>query len=140
VADYTWYRNGLRFACAQCGNCCSGAPGYVWVTAEEQERIARTLGLKDGRLPTKYLRRVGFRHSLTERPDGDCVFLERDGASAVCQIHEVRPLKCRTWPFWKINLKSAEHWAAVAETCPGMNHGTLHDAGRIDEIREKNSW
>ena len=26
-----WYSEGLRFECTQCGACCSGEPGYVWV-------------------------------------------------------------------------------------------------------------
>ena len=25
-----WYRDGLRFQCTQCGNCCTGDPGVVW--------------------------------------------------------------------------------------------------------------
>jgi Fe-S-cluster containining protein len=134
MADYTWYRKGLCFSCAQCGNCCSGAPGYVWVTPDEQRAIARALGFQDGQLPRRYVRRVGFRISLTERPDGDCVFLRRNGEKAGCMIYEVRPLQCRTWPFWRLNLKSPDHWCAAGTTCPGINQGTYYDAGRIDEI------
>ena len=26
---------GLRFECTQCGDCCTGAPGYVWVNKAE---------------------------------------------------------------------------------------------------------
>ncbi|MBN1341389.1 MAG: YkgJ family cysteine cluster protein [Phycisphaerae bacterium] len=140
VAPFAWYRKGLRFECTQCGQCCTGEPGYVWVTKEEHRRIARQLGFKDGQLPSKYIRRVGFRHSLTERANGDCIFLKRNGSTAGCEIYEVRPLQCRTWPFWKINTKSPDHWAAAALTCPGMDSGKFYDAGQIDEIREQNSW
>ena len=31
-----WYRDGLRFECTRCGACCTGAPGYVWVTGYYQ--------------------------------------------------------------------------------------------------------
>ena len=34
-----WYQAGLRFGCTQCGNCCSGPPGYVWVNREEIRAI-----------------------------------------------------------------------------------------------------
>ena len=30
-----WYAEGLRFKCTECGQCCTGAPGYVWVNEEE---------------------------------------------------------------------------------------------------------
>jgi hypothetical protein len=49
-------------------------------------------------------------------------------------------LQCRTWPFWKINLKSPEAWSAAASSCPGMNQGKFYDGGRIDEILEQTSW
>jgi len=35
-----WYRDGLSFSCTQCGNCCSGPEGYVWVDEEELVQIA----------------------------------------------------------------------------------------------------
>lgn len=133
MAEYTWYRKGLRFSCVQCGACCSGDPGYVWVTKEERRRIARALGLKSDHLPRKYARRVGFRHSLTERANGDCIFLKRRADGVGCMIYDQRPVQCRTWPFWRINLKSPEHWAAAASMCPGMNQGKLHPPDQIEE-------
>ena len=30
-----WYAAGLQFGCTECGNCCAGAPGYVWISTEE---------------------------------------------------------------------------------------------------------
>ena len=35
----TWYKDGLRFECTGCGKCCSGFPGFVWVTEEEMQGI-----------------------------------------------------------------------------------------------------
>jgi uncharacterized protein len=140
VPDYTWYRKGLSFKCVQCGACCSGEPGYVWVSAEEQRQIAKALGMKDGKLTSKHVRRVGFRYSLTEKANGDCIFLKRNGKTAGCAIYDARPRQCCTWPFWGYNLKSPEHWAAAAEMCPGMNQGEFYDAGRIDEISHQNGW
>jgi uncharacterized protein len=135
-----WYKDGLRFECTQCGNCCSGDPGYVWATKEEIGRISQFLGRTDGWLDAKHLRRVGFRYSLTERRDGDCIFLKREGGKSMCSIYPVRPLQCRTWPFWTVNLQSQAAWDESSRRCPGMNSGTHHAFVSIEELRTKKSW
>ncbi len=134
-----WYQDGLRFECTQCGNCCSGDPGYVWATKEEVRRIATFLGRSDGRLNGKHLRRVGLRYSLTEKDNGDCIFLKRDGDKTLCGIYPVRPLQCRTWPFWTQNLRSAAAWNDARRTCPGMDCGKHHEFVEIESLRTKKS-
>jgi Fe-S-cluster containining protein len=131
-----WYAAGLAFECQQSGNCCSGAPGYVWVNKAEIAAISRFLGRSDGQLSDQHLRRVGWRYSLTERADGDCVFLERgpDGCTK-CKIHKVKPTQCRTWPFWDQNLKSPDAWAEAGHKCPGINRGPMHDFVQIEAVR-----
>jgi len=131
-----WYQDGLKFTCTQCGNCCSGDPGYVWATKEEIRRIAEFLGRPDGRLDKKHLRRVGLHYSLTEKPDGDCIFLTRENGKTGCSIYPVRPLQCRTWPFWNENLRSRESWESVARSkCPGMNTGQHYTLVQIETAR-----
>lgn len=132
-----WYAAGLAFECQQSGNCCSGAPGYVWVTKADIKNIAEYIGRKDGWLTKKHLRRVGFRHSLTEKPGGDCIFLERSGGCTTCSINPVKPRQCRTWPFWDSNLKSPEHWNDAARGCPGMNKGEQYTLVQINTIRRQ---
>lgn len=136
-----WYKGGLRFTCTQCGNCCTGAPGYVWLTREEIQKIAEFLDRPDGSLPEGTLRRVGFKYSLTERANGDCVFLMTmpDGKK-ICSIYPVRPLQCRTWPFWNQNLRTPGAWAEAAERCEGMNNGEPHNFVAIEKVRLKKSW
>ncbi len=138
--DGCWYREGLRFECTQCGNCCSGAPGYVWLTREEMAAIAAHLGMDVKLFARRYVRRVGFKHSLIEKPDYDCVFLRRVDGRALCEIYPVRPLQCRTWPFWNVNLKTPESWACAAENCPGMNCGGVQPVERIERIRTAKEW
>ncbi len=135
-----WYTSGLSFECTQCGNCCSGPPGHVWTTKEEIRRISEFLGRDDGWLSDEHLRRVGFRYSLTEKPGGDCIFLKREEGRAICSIYSVRPLQCRTWPFWTENLRSAQSWADAGTTCPGMNNGPHYDLGQIETHRKKKDW
>lgn len=140
MAREKWYAAGLHFECTQCGNCCSGPPGYVWVTKEEISRISKSLGREDGWLDKKHLRRVQFRYSLTEKSDGDCIFLKRDGEKSYCSIYDVRPLQCRTWPFWTENLRSVDSWNRAALTCPGMNRGKEYNFVAIEDIRLKKDW
>ena len=40
-----WYRAGLKFECTGCGDCCTGAPGFVWVTQVEIQQMAAVVGL-----------------------------------------------------------------------------------------------
>jgi len=115
-----WYSQGLQFGCTQCGNCCTGAPGYVWITPEDMRKMAEYLGLAFEEFTRKYVRHFKQGYSLIEKPNFDCIFLERTGGKATCRIYPVRPTQCRTWPFWKENLKSETAWKKAAETCPGM--------------------
>ncbi len=140
MPDEKWYCGGLRFTCTECGNCCSGPPGYVWLTREEIRRIAAFLERQDEWLPPEELRRVGFRYSLTEKENGECVYLRKTGGRRICGIYSVRPLQCRTWPFWDVNLKSPRAWADAATVCPGMNNGKHRDFDAIEKVRLRKSW
>ncbi len=135
-----WYQLGLCFECAQCGNCCSGEPGYVWATKEEVRRVSKFLGRTDGWLDPKHIRRIGFRYSFTEKPNGDCIFLKRERGESMCSIYPVRPLQCRTWPFWSSVLNGPDTWNEAVKKCPGMNRGERYDLDRIEEIRTRKKW
>jgi uncharacterized protein len=120
--DAPWYQDGLRFKCTQCGNCCTGAPGYVWLTDAELEVIATFL-----REPLVEVRAVHTRdthrgRSLRERANGDCVFYDPQTG---CTIYPVRPAQCRTWPFWNSNVKTKEAWEHTCKICPGSGKGDL---------------
>jgi Fe-S-cluster containining protein len=132
-----WYAEGLRFTCTQCGNCCTGPTGFVWVTDEEIADLATALSISDEDFRSQYTRTVHGRISLNERPSQfglDCVFLDRsrtDGR-AICRVYADRPLQCRTFPFWHENLTSPRDWQRTGRTCPGLNTGRLVP---IEEIR-----
>ena len=134
-----WYADGLRFACTQCGNCCTGPPGAVWINDEEARAITTHLDLGLPRFRRRFARRLDGHWSLTERQTEhgyDCVFLDRDSepGRTRCLVHPVRPLQCRTWPFWPENLHTPRSWKStkLATPCPGMDSGPLV---RIEEIR-----
>jgi Fe-S-cluster containining protein len=129
-----WYHAGLKFQCSQCGNCCTGAPGYVWVNKEEIEKLAGLLNLEVAEFERRYVRQVGIRKSLVEFPNGDCVFFHSE--SRTCQVYDARPRQCRTWPFWDSNLASPETWRETARHCPGCNRGKLVTLDKIEEQRK----
>lgn len=115
--DQPWYANGLRFECTGCGQCCTGAPGYIWVNQEEIQQIADFLKLSIEEFSRRYLRHVKGRLSLLEMPKTyDCVFLK----DKKCQIYPVRPTQCRTYPWWPQNLKSEKEWKEAARYCEGI--------------------
>ncbi|HEV7221421.1 MAG TPA: YkgJ family cysteine cluster protein [Pirellulales bacterium] len=127
--DQPWFKDGLRFQCTQCGDCCTGAPGYVWVNQEEIEALAREIGVEPDEFERKYVRRVGIRRSLVEFGNGDCVFF--DGEKRKCTVYAARPRQCRTWPFWHSNVRTPEAWEQTCQVCPGSGKGPLVPAEQI---------
>ena len=125
-----WYKDGLHVTCTQCGNCCTGAPGVVWVTEPEIANIAAVTGKSISEVRLFHTRRVGARTSLTEHANGDCTFF--DAESRRCTIYEARPAQCRTWPFWKSNLSSTSAWEAIQKDCPGAGRGAFVSLEQIE--------
>ncbi|MDA8743768.1 YkgJ family cysteine cluster protein [Rubripirellula amarantea] len=130
-----WYRDGLRFECTQCGACCGGEPGYVWVDPEEIEAMAKELDIDVIDFEAKYTRQVGNAKSLKEYENGDCVLL--DQTSRKCTVYEGRPIQCRTWPFWDSNLEKKKDWKETCEVCPGAGVGTLYSFEHIEITRRE---
>lgn len=115
-----WYRDGLRFECTRCGNCCTGAPGYVWLDDAEIDALAAAVGLPREQFVAIHTRRAPRGVSLREKPNGDCVFYDRVRG---CTVYEQRPKQCRTWPFWESHLESPRSWERVQRECPGVDRG-----------------
>ena len=134
MAEQPWYQNGLRFECTQCGDCCTGAPGFVWVNQAEIQALAETTGQEVADFERTYVRKVGIRKSLRELPNGDCVFF--DNGSRKCTVYDARPRQCRTWPFWDSNLRSPEDWEHTCQVCPGSGRGTLYQIDQIEVQRK----
>ena len=116
-----WYKDGLRFQCTECGQCCTGSPGYVWVTEQEMEAMAKHLKIPIDLFKRKYTRQSGNRYALIEKKtmhnEYDCIFLK----DKKCTIYQFRPKQCRTFPWWKENLNSEESWKLAAQSCEGIN-------------------
>lgn len=118
MSEECWYKDGLHFSCTGCGKCCCGAPGYVWVSIEEIERISYFLKISLDLMIRTYIRKVDNRYSLIELKKSNyaCPFLQ-DGR---CTIYPVRPTQCKTFPWWEQNLSSPEAFYDVAFLCEGI--------------------
>jgi Fe-S-cluster containining protein len=107
-------------ACETCGGrCCRGESGYIWVKYDEAVNIAAFVNLSLEEFATIYLRKVGHRYSLREKRLGEndfaCVFF--DEKKERCGIYAVRPMQCRTFPFWEQFKNDMEE---VQKECPGI--------------------
>ncbi len=129
-SDRPWYEEGLPFSCTQCGHCCK-IQGYVWMNDAEITEVAEFLGIEDHQFGGRFLRRVGKRFSLIEKPNHECIFWDEG-----CTIYSARPTQCRTFPFWKENIADPDAWEEVVEECPGSGTGRVYSLEEIERIRD----
>lgn len=125
-----WYARGVRFECQQCGECCGGAPGYVWLAQRDVERISAFLNTSHRDFTRLFCREVRGKLSLIERPNYDCVFRTPEG----CRIYPVRPHQCRTFPFWPHLVRKRRRWESLKSRCPGAGCGKLYSQDEIEAI------
>jgi len=126
-----WYRNGLRFACQQCGKCCWDEGDYtqVYVDREDIRQMTAHLEL----FPEEFFKRY------VKRSEGFFVLRSRGGACIMlrgkqCRAYPVRPRQCRTWPFWPENLRRHVWYGEVKKRCPGVGKGRKYGVEEIERI------
>jgi len=124
-----FYSQGLRFSCVRCSDCCRIGPGYVFLSRNDVNLLAKGLKMKYIDIVEKYCRWVlidGKKQlSLTEKPGFDCIFWQEG-----CKVYPYRPLQCRTFPFWESTLCTRKAWEGLS--CPGVGKGKLHDREYIE--------
>lgn len=121
-----FFDSGLRFACRQCGTCCTGAPGSIRVSAAEIDRIAGYLDIPRQQLQRDFVVPSQTGPSIGEHADGRCLFYTQG-----CRIYPVRPGQCRGYPFWFNILRAENHWVREAQRCPGIGQGRLFTRDEI---------
>jgi len=110
----------FRFECQPgCTECCTH-PGDVHLTPGDVTRIAAYLGIAEAEFRRRYCAQDegGLRLANPHKP---CIFVREGG----CSIHEVKPLQCRTFPFWPENVKNKRSWKALRRYCPGVGAGPI---------------
>ncbi len=129
-----WYTDGLRFECLpDCGSCCTNHDdyAYVYLNSGEPERLAEFLDLGPEAFNERYTA-VVERHIVLKTELPDCPFLSDNR----CSVYPVRPVQCRSFPFWDENLLNPEHWKRLREFCPGIDRGPLLSLPVIEEQRK----
>lgn len=114
-----WFKEGLRFKCTGCGKCCTGAPGYVFLSPRDIDALASHLEMSISDFMKKYTYQVDEKVSLIDRPKSDhCIFLKNNQ----CSVYEARPSQCRTFPWWVYFLKDKASWQKAKRHCEGIDH------------------
>jgi len=129
-----WFDKGLSFTCQGCSHCCSGEPGFVFLSSEEIDALSEHLEMNREDFLSCYCRKVDrgecYAYTIRERADYSCIFLK----DKRCEVYPVRPLQCSTYPFWDYLMKDRALWENEKNECPGIGKGEHHPAS---EIREK---
>lgn len=119
VDQEIWFEDGLKFKCTGCGKCCTGSPGYVFLSIEDLETLAKHFHLSPEEFAQKYTHKVDGLYTLLDRPgSNDCIFLKDNQ----CSVYEARPTQCRTFPWWIHHLREPSDWEDAAHRCEGINH------------------
>ena len=129
IVDKTIYRDGIRFECTGCGECCKsrGRYQFVYVTLEERRRLAAHFGMKLVTFTKTYCRKTDEYFHL-KNPGTECQFL--DGVR--CTVYHARPQQCRTWPFWPGNMQRKLWEEEVKPGCEGIGRGRVYSLEEIE--------
>lgn len=123
-----WFEEGLKFKCTGCGKCCTGTPGYVFLSPADVQRLSSHLNMEEAEFLKEKTRYVDGQYALLEEPVSyDCIFLE----NKQCTVYEARPSQCRTFPWWLHHLREPKDWEQAALRCEGINHP---DAPVVDSL------
>jgi uncharacterized protein len=106
-----------NFECLECGNCCRLETGYTYCRPEEAEQIAAFLKMDIYTFISKHTIKENGWLILSSPKFATSCFLDKNNR---CQIYDVRPENCRTYPDWVSVWKSDDLFRAETKTCPGL--------------------
>lgn len=103
------------------------------MTREEIIAAAKAMGMDVMDFCSTYVVELDRGFSLRELDGGDCSMLRRGR----CAIYGVRPLQCRTWPWWPSNLATGASWREASRRCPGIGKGRRWSLSEIAAERDR---
>ena len=131
----SFYQRGLKFECQKdCSHCCGGSPGYVWLSQHDIDTISEHLQISTSEFIANYTKKMGPNYSLIDLEDDNwnCILLK----NGKCSIYNIRPMQCRTYPFWPQNIESERAWKEQQNSCPGIGKGRTYQAEEIEAISD----
>jgi Fe-S-cluster containining protein len=93
----------------------------VYLCEADVTRIAEYLHLPQEDFEKRFVYRTKHQIRLRTPRNSTCHFLKPDG----CSIHTVKPVQCRTFPFWPEILHDALTLTRTSHYCPGIGQGEL---------------
>jgi len=128
----------LQFQCQPgCIQCCD-RHGFVYITEADLGRMAAFLGITEAEFEAKYVYRTAHQIRLRKPRASQCHFLKKnDAGRGSCSVHPVKPVQCRTYPFWPELVEYRDVWQHEAKKCPGIGQGPLVQIGKAMEIAEE---
>ncbi len=132
-----FYKDGLKFSCTRCSDCCRLSPGVVYLSNTDLTNLCQWFKFSREEFVEKYCRWVMYYDgtyvlSLQETPKYDCILWSENG----CKAYGARPVQCSTYPFWSWMLASKKDWDDCEKDCPGINKGKLWTFEEIEEQRK----
>lgn len=126
--------DGLRFECQPgCVRCCD-TRGFVYITEQDLLRIAAHLDMDAAEFERRYVYRTTHSLRLRKPRNSQCHFLTAEG----CSVHTVKPVQCRTYPFWPEYVEQRDLWEYEGKRrCPGIGKGPLVQIGTALEIAQE---
>jgi Fe-S-cluster containining protein len=123
----------IRFECQPgCTRCCE-EQGFVYLTEDDITRIAAYVGLSAAEFEKRHVFRTKNLRRLRVPRHANCAFLESGG----CSIHEVKPMQCRSFPYWPELLASHKAWGEAGKKCPGIGKGGLVNIEMAKAVAEE---
>jgi len=123
----------IFFKCkADCSQCCEVSDGAVFIDEDNIKQISKFLKISRDEFLHRFTKKIHGRLVLADYSGKDCIFLDEHK----CLIYPVRPVQCRTFPFWPQNLKSQRRWNDTMDECPGIGEGEPYDREEIEKIFE----
>ena len=128
-----WKQETIYFECqSDCFKCCS-KPGVVYLDFKDILQAAEYLELTVSDFKSEFLKRQDDLWLIEVEESRPCPFLVEHG----CAIHKAKPAQCRSYPFWRENMETRNHWLLTAAFCPGINKEQEVSHSSIEEFLQE---
>lgn len=129
----------MKFKCQEScgGKCCTNSwasASFVFLTRADRIRIEafKENAIEDWctryAFDTTRFAKFKTHQWVIKNKNGNCPFF-KDGK---CGIYEIRPIQCKTFPYWPENFANQE---ALKKICPGIGEGDSSKGGELLDLQ-----
>jgi Fe-S-cluster containining protein len=107
-----------------------GEYAHVYLSCREERAAAEFLGVSLQRFRGRYtfVDEEGWRE--LEFTGDRCVFL--DEQTNRCRVYPVRPIACRTFPFWRELVRDGRWTGKAKKLCEGVGRGRAFSPEEVE--------